>query len=69
MTEELAKKQKELMELSGLSSEHTQRVASEIIEQITQKKREALDKDYMGIKKQKDEQESSARRVPGDNKK
>ena len=69
MSEELAKKQKELMELSGLSSEHTQRVASEIIEQITQKKREALDKDYMGIKKQKDEQESSARRVPGDNKK
>ena len=69
MSEELAKKQKELMELSGLSSEHTQRVASEIIEQITQKKREALDKDYMGIKKQKDEQESPARRVPGDNKK
>ena len=60
MSEELAKKQKELMELSGLSSEHTQRVASEIIEQITQK---------MGIKKQKDEQEASARRVPGDNKK
>ncbi len=69
MTEELAKKQKELMELSGLSSEHTQRVASEIIEQITQKKREALDKDYMGIKKQKDEQESSAKRVPGNSKK
>lgn len=55
MTEELAKKQAELTQISTLKSEHTQRIAAEVVEQITQKKREAMEKDYMGIKNRKEE--------------
>ena len=50
MTEELAKKQEELMKAAAINGSHAQRIASEIIEQITEKKKEVLDKDYMGLK-------------------
>ena len=50
MTEELAKKQDELMKAAAINSSHAQRIASEIIEQITEKKKDILDKDYMGLK-------------------
>ncbi len=50
MTEDLAKKQEELASLTNLSSDRTQAIASEIIENITKKKMEAMDKDYIGLK-------------------
>lgn len=50
MTEELAKKQAEIAKSSSLSSERSQHIASEIIDQLTDKKMKALDKDYMGLK-------------------
>lgn len=53
LTEELAKKEQELAKQSSLSNERSQRIASEIIDQLTDKKMKALDKDYMGIRKEK----------------
>ena len=50
MTEDLAKKQEELSKQTNLSSDRTQAIASEIIENITSKKMEAMDKDYLGLK-------------------
>jgi hypothetical protein len=50
MTEELAKKQAEIAKSSSLSSERSQHIASEIIDQLTDKKMKALDKNYMGLK-------------------
>lgn len=50
MTEELAKKERELAKESSLSTERSQHIASEIIDQLTDKKMKALDKDYMGLK-------------------
>ena len=50
MTEDLAKKQRELSELTNLSSDRTQAIASEIIENITRKKMDEMDKDYIGLK-------------------
>ena len=55
MTEDLAKKQEELAGLTDLSSDRTQAIASEIIENITRKKMEAMDKDYIGLKPRKEE--------------
>ena len=55
MTEELAKVESELAKSSNLGNEKSQRIASEIIDQLTTKKMEALDKDYLGIKKNKTE--------------
>jgi serine/threonine protein kinase len=55
MTQELAKAEQELAKHSNLGNERSQRIASEIIDQLTTKKMEALDKDYMGIKKNKTE--------------
>lgn len=51
MTEELAKKQKELAGSSNLSTDRTQTIASQIIDQLTTKKMKELDKDYLGIRK------------------
>ena len=56
MTEELAKVEQELAKQANLSNERSQRIASDIIDQLTTKKMEALDKDYLGIKKNKTEQ-------------
>lgn len=55
MTEDLAKKQEELSKMTNLSSDRTQAIASEIIENITRKKMEAMDKDYIGLKPRKEE--------------
>ena len=55
MTEELAKAESELAKSANLGNERSQRIASEIIDQLTTKKMEALDKDYLGIKKNKTE--------------
>jgi hypothetical protein len=55
MTQELAKAEQDLAKQSNLGNERSQRIASEIIDQLTTKKMEALDKDYMGIKKNKTE--------------
>ena len=43
MTEQLAKAQAELSEQSGLSPDHTARIASEIIDKLTKKKMQELD--------------------------
>jgi len=51
MTEELAKKEQELAKQADLGNERSQRIASEIIDQLTTKKMKELDKDYMGIRK------------------
>ena len=61
MTEKLAQKQEELMKTSTLSADRAHGIASQIIEQLTEKKRKMMEKDYMGIKKQKDEQEAEAK--------
>ena len=55
MTQELAKVEEELAKRSNLGSGRSQRIASQIIDQLTTKKMEALDKDYIGIKKNKTE--------------
>lgn len=55
MTEELSKVEQELAKEANLGNEKSQRIASEIIDQLTTKKMEALDKDYLGIKKNKTE--------------
>ena len=63
MTEELARKQAEIAKKSHLPAGETQRIASSIIEQLTDKKMKALDKDYMGIRKQKDEMENDMKQA------
>ena len=50
MTEDLAKKQQELASQTNLSNDRTQAIAAEIIENITHKKMEAMDKDYLGLR-------------------
>ena len=60
MTEDLAKKQQELSALTNLSSDRTQAIASEIIENITKKKMDAMDKDYIGLKPRSEEKKSSS---------
>ena len=45
MTEELAKKELELAKKSSLSGDRSQRIASEIVDQLTDKKMKELDKD------------------------
>ena len=57
MTKELAKKEQELGQKANLSDERSQRIASEIIDQLTNKKMQELDKDYMGLRKKADPDE------------
>ena len=57
MTEELAKKEQELAKAANLGNEKSQRIASEIIDQLTTKKMQELDKDYMGIRKKQAEED------------
>ena len=61
MTEDLAKKQQELAELTNLSSDRTQAIAAEVIENITRKKMEAMDKDYIGLKTRPGEKTTSGK--------
>ena len=65
MTEQLTKKQAELMKATTLSPDRAQAISSQIIEQLTEKKKAMMSKDYMGIKKQKSEQESEAKAGAG----
>ena len=53
--EELVEKQKELASKSALSNESTQRIASEIIEQLTEKKKKDLEK----VEKAKEEEKEA----------
>ena len=65
MTEDLAKKQQELASLTNLSNDRTQAIAAEIIENITRKKMEAMDKDYIGLKPIPDDKKTDASSVYG----
>ena len=51
MTNELVFKKDELMKSTAISSERAEAIADKIIEQLTEKKKAELDKDYYGIKK------------------
>lgn len=64
MTEELAKKEQELAKKASLGHERSQRIASEIIDQLTTKKMQELDKDYMGIRKKPDPDEDKKKEEP-----
>ena len=52
MTNELVFKKDELMKSTAISSDRAEAIADKIIEQLTEKKKAELDKDYLGIKKQ-----------------
>ena len=53
MTDELVSKKDEIMKSTAISSDRAEAIADKIIEQLTEKKKAELDKDYYGIKKQK----------------
>jgi predicted CopG family antitoxin len=54
--EELVEKQNELASSSSISNETARRIASEIIEQLTEKKKKALEKNYGFQKAEKTEE-------------
>ena len=61
MTEMLAKKQAELVKSTTLSADRANGIASKIIEELSEKKKAEMEKDYMGIKnKQGNDDEPSA---------
>ena len=60
MTEELAKKEAELAKEANLGNERSQHIASEIIDQITNKKMKELDKDYMGLNPKAEEEKPAS---------
>ena len=53
MTEELVAKKDEIKKSTDISADRAEAIADKIIEQLTEKKKAELDKDYYGIKKQK----------------
>ena len=53
MTEELVFKKDEIMKSTAISADRAEAIADKIIEQLTEKKKAEMDKDYYGIKKQK----------------
>ena len=57
MTEELVAKKDEIKKSTAIGSDRAEAVADKIIEQLTEKKKAELDKDYYGIKKQKNNNE------------
>ena len=63
MTEKLGKLQQDLLKTTTLSQDRASGIASQIIEQLTEKKKASMEKDYYGVKKQKDEQESEAKKA------
>ena len=65
MTEDLAKKQQELASQTNLSNDRTQAIAAEIIENITRKKMEAMDKDYIGLRTVPEDKKSNTSSVYG----
>lgn len=52
MTDELVAKKNEIMKSTAISAERAGAIADKIIEQLTEKKKAEMDKDYYGIKKQ-----------------
>lgn len=62
MTDRLSKLQDELRKTTTLSQDRASGIASQVIEQLTEKKKAEMEKDYYGIKKQKDEQEAEAKK-------
>ena len=57
MTEELVAKKDEIKKSTAIGSDRAEAIADKIIEQLTEKKKAELDKDYYGIKKQKNNKE------------
>ena len=57
MTEELVAKKDEIKKSTAIGSDRAEAIADKIIEQLTDKKKAELDKDYYGIKKQKNNNE------------
>jgi uncharacterized protein YktB (UPF0637 family) len=57
MTEELVAKKDEIKKSTAIGSDRAESIADKIIEQLTEKKKAELDKDYYGIKKQKNNNE------------
>ena len=57
MTEELVAKKDEIKKSTAISADRAEAIADKIIEQLTEKKKAELDKDYYGIKKQKNNNE------------
>ena len=53
MTEELVAKKDEIKKSTAINADRAEAIADKIIEQLTEKKKAELDKDYYGIKKQK----------------
>ena len=56
MTNELVFKKDELMKSTAISADRAEAIADKIIEQLTEKKKAEMDKDYYGIKKQKNKE-------------
>lgn len=67
MTEKLARKQAELMKSTTLSADRANGIASKIIEQLTEKKKAQMEKDYMGIKNKKGSDEDTPSKSPSEN--
>jgi hypothetical protein len=51
MTTELVYKKDEIMKSTAISSDRAEAIANKIIEQLTEKKKAEMDKDYYGTKK------------------
>ena len=62
MTERLSKLQDELSKSTTLSRDRASGIASQVIEQLTEKKKAEMEKDYYGTKKLKDEQEEEVKK-------
>lgn len=54
MTEELVAKKDEIKKSTAINADRAEAIADKIIEQLTEKKKAELDKDYYGIKKTKE---------------
>jgi Rod binding domain-containing protein len=67
MTEKLAKKQAELMKTTTLSADRANGIASKIIEQLMEKKKAQMDKDYMGIKNKQETEDKAPSTPPAEN--
>ena len=62
MTERLSKLQDELRKSTTLSQDRASGIASQVIEQLTEKKKAEMEKDYYGTKQQKAEQEEEVKK-------
>ena len=62
MTERLGKLREELTKSTSLNSDRAAGIASQIIEQLTEKKKAAMDKDYYGVKGNKTSQDEEAKK-------